>query len=453
MFSDYLRNLTKKLPNSKIKFCGFATLDRFGRVFTYKQKIYRGIYPDQVEEVHALLDSGLIDRLTQEQLFVKTVKTDYFSSEFPLILEHERLTSSLPTDWSLSMLKDAAHTILRTNEICNEYGFELSDAHPYNICFRQTQPLWVDLGSIRKQKFDYWEARKEFIESLIVPLTFIAHDELLLGYSLLQAGRTFKLDTKPFDQSHMYSQFLKLIKKSRTSVNSQSINHQWLEDLCTTARSTSTYWSQYQNDSVTIAQDLKKHRKNRFNRFFKLPALITQFAPDARTAVDLAGNAGIASLILTSRGNFSKIINTDYDSIAIDESYKFLKLHPEFKVESYLLNFMLPMQQESITHYKSDLALALAITHHLLLTQKFKVSGVFEKIKEYTNKYVFIEFMPLGLWGGDPIHKPEVPTWYTAQWFEAEFKKHFTLLHIEVLESHVINKKREPHRVLFIGKI
>lgn len=114
---------------------------------------------------------------------------------------------------------------------------------------------------------------------------------------------------------------------------------------------------------------------------------------------------------------------------------------------------MLPMHPWVYRNFKSDIAVALAITHHLLLTQGFKIDEIFEKVKSFSNKYVYIEFMPLGLWGGNRNSKPVVPDWYTKDFFENKFKHHFTLLKIITLESHKIKGKNEAHRILFVGKI
>lgn len=114
---------------------------------------------------------------------------------------------------------------------------------------------------------------------------------------------------------------------------------------------------------------------------------------------------------------------------------------------------MLPMHPWVYRNFKSDIVVALAITHHLLLTQGFKIDEIFHKINLFSNKYVYIEFMPLGLWGGNINIKPNVPSWYTKEYFEEKFKNHFTLLKKVTLESHMIKGKKEAHRILFVGKI
>jgi hypothetical protein len=114
---------------------------------------------------------------------------------------------------------------------------------------------------------------------------------------------------------------------------------------------------------------------------------------------------------------------------------------------------MLPMYSSVTRCFKSDVVLALAITHHLLLTQGHKIEEIFEKTKSFSKNYVFVEFMPLGLWGGDRNIKPNVPDWYTSDFFENKFQKYFQLIKKEVIEFHVINGVKEAHRILYVGKL
>ena len=48
--------------------------------------------------------------------------------------------------------------------------------------------------------------------------------------------------------------------------------------------------------------------------------------------------------------------------------------------------------------------------------------------------------MPLGLWAGADL--PEIPSWYTQDWFHSEFEQFFNLLHFEKIETN---------RIVFIG--
>ena len=78
--------------------------------------------------------------------------------------------------------------------------------------------------------------------------------------------------------------------------------------------------------------------------------------------------------------------------------------------------------------------------HHLLLKDGFSLEYLLSEFKKYTKRYIFIEFMPLGLW--TPGVNINVPNWYNENYFSSEFLKHFNLLKREKLEEN---------RILYIG--
>jgi hypothetical protein len=86
------------------------------------------------------------------------------------------------------------------------------------------------------------------------------------------------------------------------------------------------------------------------------------------------------------------------------------------------------------------------------LTQGYNVNAVFSIVSLYSNRYVYIEFCPLGLYGGGK-YLPNIPTWYTDKWFEENFKNHFVLIHKEAIEEIIINEKKMDYRILYIGRI
>lgn len=70
----------------------------------------------------------------------------------------------------------------------------------------------------------------------------------------------------------------------------------------------------------------------------------------------------------------------------------------------------------------ADIVIALAVTHHLILTQKVKLDTIVELLYSYSKRYVIVEFMPLGLWS-EGATDVEVPDWYNLDWFIDGMKK------------------------------
>ena len=107
----------------------------------------------------------------------------------------------------------------------------------------------------------------------------------------------------------------------------------------------------------------------------------------------------------------------------------------------HIMNLMLYNDANINKELKSDVTLALALTHHLILTQQYPLPQILKKINNLSNKYVFIEFMPLGLWGGGK--KSKIPKGYTVDWFRKNFEKYFKIIG---------EKNFEENRYLFIGE-
>ncbi len=80
--------------------------------------------------------------------------------------------------------------------------------------------------------------------------------------------------------------------------------------------------------------------------------------------------------------------------------------------------------------YKSDVVVALAVTHHLILTQKAKLTTIMELLSGFTKRFLVVEFMPLGLWS-EANNDSKVPEWYTLEWFIEGVGRFFEIISVE----------------------
>ena len=67
---------------------------------------------------------------------------------------------------------------------------------------------------------------------------------------------------------------------------------------------------------------------------------------------------------------------------------------------------------------------------------------ILERLAQYTNRYVIVEFMPLGLWTAKKS-KPS-PDWYSTEWFQTHFAQYFNLILTEQLADN---------RLVFVGEL
>jgi hypothetical protein len=166
---------------------------------------------------------------------------------------------------------------------------------------------------------------------------------------------------------------------------------------------------------------------------------------DIGSVLELGGNQGVFSRLLMERMDVKKVICTDYDANAIDILYINSKKN-KLKIVPAVLDFMFPTMNyydpPSHKRFKSDAVMVLAVTHHLSLSQHLPIDLIFKVIALYSRRYVFIEFMPLGLHDGKKA--PQIPPWYTFDWFKQSFEKYFNILLVEKLDEN---------RILFVGEL
>jgi hypothetical protein len=475
-----------------IQFSTKSMMDDFGRVFSQDGKIYRAIHPANEGACLTLINSALFSELLAKKLVPATTIANITVTGYNLILEHEKLIETLQHEWSFGMLQDAALMVFDVNEICRKHGYELKDAHTLNVLFNNTQPQMVDIGSIVPitQPQQAWDAYQEFLASFVVPLLCWSKNEIYITRKLLESN-FHRLATIPF-QSFSESALMQIAFPSTApykfqllgkTVFSTANRSTFLTKLFGKANRLSQIVSGrkharvfiYENAPTNLSDDLpiqnirsvisnlprptlgsmwQGYHANFYSkngevtyspRFLRILELIKTKESEIHSVVDLAGNEGYFSALLKQRLHLKQQILVDYDENAIDVAYQTLKKNNQTQIQPVLLNFMFtPDIEGTAKRLKSDLAISLAVTHHLVLTAKYSLPAIFERLRLFSNKYVMIEFMPLGLWAiGDTVH-PEIPSWYTREWFQAEFETHFHMLHSEQLEAN---------RILFFGEL
>lgn len=190
MVTNSLHLEADKLEKSKL-----SIVDDIGTVYIGDKYIYRAINTTYIPHVKELLESGLIQELTLNGLFPKTEISNQHIDGYELVLQHEKISRVIyPFEWSPEMLRKAALCVLDVNECANKYGYELKDAHPFNVIFKYNKPLYIDFGSIVKQRYeDSWRAKKEFINC------YINHLLLVEGGYLSLYKRAFHFNGSGFD--------------------------------------------------------------------------------------------------------------------------------------------------------------------------------------------------------------------------------------------------------------
>ena len=160
--------------------------DRTARVFYHDGQILRGLTGTALQEWQALSASNFYRRFSTSGALVPTRERDGaslpFSSSEPWagVLEHERLPFvSYPYEWSFEMLRDAALLQLDLVLGALEDNIGLKDASAYNVQWKGTSPVFVDIASFyRRDEGEPWVGYRQFCQMFLYPLLLQAYRDV-----------------------------------------------------------------------------------------------------------------------------------------------------------------------------------------------------------------------------------------------------------------------------------
>ena len=459
-------------------------LDYIGEVFKYEGRILRKIKEERREYVLDLFNKGIIAELVEFGGVIPTwIVNDlkFKSEEEALIIEHAAIFPlSYHQEWTFGMFDDARKMVIRVNSILLKYEYELYDAHYGNVGFCGCYPVYMDLGSIVPQKNCLFKSYELFLRFWVYPFKLLKSKRMdkeivhcLIKYndegiSLNQYLRSkylfsglllkfinikkrvceniwFETSSKKWIKGavHIFKRifFVKAnnIHKKKQELYSKYLSLSFGKDII------KGDWSDYHEENVNGKNIISNER---FDYYLELVDKLKN-EDKIDTSFEIAGNAGIFSQLLIEKGYVNNAIVSDYDMGAIEAGYVRCK-HNEIisnKISFAVINIMNLMQntRELIEmRYQSDIVFALAVSHHLILTQKVKLSVIVDILKKYTKKFVVVEFMPLGIWESDNNCQP-VPEWYTLDWFIKGLSEEFIIIEVRQLRRNriaVVGKKK-----------
>ncbi|HYP48372.1 MAG TPA: hypothetical protein VEQ61_07005 [Thermoleophilaceae bacterium] len=149
--------------------------DPESRVFYAGNEVYRALSPHGLEDFQTLSDSGLLEdeRVVATELAGDTAALQGLLVHEPAgVLRHERIPFvSYPYEWTFSMLKDAALLQLDLLLASLEKDMVLKDSTPYNVQFKGSRPVFVDVGSFeRMREGEPWVGYRQFCMLYLYPL-------------------------------------------------------------------------------------------------------------------------------------------------------------------------------------------------------------------------------------------------------------------------------------------
>jgi hypothetical protein len=158
-----------------------------GRVFRTNGRVFRALTSTGLADWEALSASDFYRRFSESGALVGTWPDDEGvlddvrradpTAGWEAVLGHERLPFvSYPYEWPFSMLKTAALLQLELTSSALAEDLMLKDATPYNVQWRGSQPVFIDVGSFeRAREGEAWVGYRQFCTLYLFPLLLEAY--------------------------------------------------------------------------------------------------------------------------------------------------------------------------------------------------------------------------------------------------------------------------------------
>jgi hypothetical protein len=301
----------------------------------------------------------------------------------------------------------------------------LQDGHLFNVIIQEnSQMKWCDIGSIIDVKNEPLQGIREFITNAVYPL--------LLRNKAPSAGNLMRISTI---QDIHDSLILELSLLDRHIIFSTN-RHVALDTLQSLVESIKlnyqkTAWMNY--FAIPPYTDTTRIMPNREKIF---DAIIKGLAP--KTAIDIGSNLGLFSIKAAEAG--AEVLAVDTDEAALTKLYTFVRDSGRpLSIKTMVAGFGDPLPKPA------ELVIALALTHHLYISQMWSWAYIAEILAQYTTKHVLTEFMPNGLCG--TVIPTDLSSNYTLEAFKNQLLRFFDTVEIIDYET-----EGDAPRIFLLGK-
>ncbi len=442
-------------------------------MFASRGRLYRQINHAGREDYERLVGSGLRDELVAAGRLIPHREVDDVACEPSLAyktIEPDRVGFvSYPYEWSFSALQDAALLTIELQRAAIKRGMSLKDASAFNVQFIGCRPVHIDTLSFEVyREGEPWAAYGQFCRHFLAPLALMSITDARLGrlcathldgvpldlacrilpwrtrlapslaihlhlharlernHAPTQPSSTRRPPTRPFSRVAM----LGLIDHLEAAV--RSLRRQPRVGA----------WGDYYDDN-SYSNNAFDHKQR----------LVRTYLQDCKPAVawDLGANKGLYSEIASKMGVATVAFESDLD--CVDANYVSARGRGDAHLTSLALDLLNPSpalgwdhaeRQSLVERGPADVALALALMHHLVITGEIPMPRVAEFLARICRNLI-IEFVP----GDDPQAlrlvgaRRDPRNGYTRDEFIAAFAAHFEI----AAGEPIVETRRELFRM------
>jgi hypothetical protein len=455
---------------------GYSGSDPQGYTSINGEKVTHVIFSEYKHSLVEFINKGFYDNLKSKGFLPEIAEISGLDSENTnLTLTQKKYVIKYPYEMTNMELASMGKQILRLGENLDRLGFGLRDCHPFNFFHDGNNILLLDVGSIiiKRNNRDFIFPILEFninykwnisiknkfptmgvtLSSMDFHTSIDPQEILTLSRKKIRPGKLLGYIYK------LYLVYLKLDLQIHKIVENPRYNnyHAAIYRLIIWARSNYYFRLAHKtydrNVSRICTKDYWKNYSKEINevdnyRFDKIISEILDLKQ--KSILDVGGNSGY--IFFRTWDKFDKRLSQKYTVLdssmgALDAGRREAQRHVSRKgIEFIYYDFVKPRKEtfgiSIVDRFKSDVVLCLALTHHLILSEGLSINKIVSELHGLTNKYLFVEFMPLGLYSSSaPFSRLEVPHFYTEEWFEDKLKDKFSVLKKISIEKN---------RVLFI---
>lgn len=400
--------------------------DPGGNTFRDGRRVIRWIHPDFVKAFEDFEQSRFAQKAQANHSLISHTRLnpedrpESFHAQSGIWIEHPLIPfQTFPEEWCWGMLKAAAELTLNLAIEAEMEGFELKDANPRNLMFRNTQPCFLDPLSLRRPLAGAvgWLPLAEFLRSFIFPLALSSRFSLrperffLADKDGISYGETERLVgfwgtfRAPFFKWLRVPKMLEPLARDLAERGDQPVMYPptFLRDLLKSLQAEvgrlhppkrDSEWSDYEQCRTYSSEAIERKRT------FIRKAL--NMLPRDGQVLDLGANNGEFSLLAAGEG---------YDTVAVDRDPGCVDQLFE-KARSQNLP-ILPMVMDlgrptppqgwggaeqpgfiERAEARFDMVLALALIHHLRFPGGVPLHMQFQQLAQFTQRWVVVEWVP-----------------------------------------------------------
>jgi hypothetical protein len=384
--------------------------------------VYRGLSEEGAADWNALARSQLFREWVERGALIGTeavaaAAAPELDGRWAAVLRHERIpVVSYPYEWSFGMLKAAALLQLELLLAALDEDLIVKDGSPYNVQWRGTRPVFVDVGSLEAARpGEPWAGYRQFCMLFLYPLMLQAYKGV--AFQPWLRGRVDGIEPAEFVR------LLSLRDRFRHGVTTHAVLHARLE-------------ARYADRAVNTREELrsagfgkelvranarKLHKLVRALEWTPAPSAWSGYSSSApygdadaeqkaefvravaasrdwNLVWDLGANDGRYARIAAERARYVLAVDADhavvehlYRDLAAEEATRILPLLVDVADPSPGLGWRGRERATLAERCRPELILCLALVHHLAITRNIPVVELLDWLRELET-VVVIEF-------------------------------------------------------------